>query len=128
MGFVKCIYKFDYVEMMNIFKDIQLEYSDVFKGLGFLLVKQDIKIDFLIFFVIYLFCCVLIVFCDKIKDEFDCMEEVGVIVQQKKFIVWVFMVIVKLNGKLCICIDFKDFNKVICREYYLFKIIEDVIQ
>lgn len=37
------------------------------------------------------------------------------------------VVVFKVNGKLRICLDFKDFNRVIFREYYFFFIIEDIV-
>lgn len=77
MGLVKRTYKLDHAETTNIPKDIQSEYSDVFKGLGLLPVKQDIKIDPLIPPVIHPPRRVPIALRDKIKDELDRMEELA---------------------------------------------------
>lgn len=130
MGLVKRTYKLDHAETTNIPKDIQSEYSDVFKGLGLLPVKQDIKIDPLIPPVIHPPRRVPIALRDKIKDELDRMEEAGVIVQQKEPTAWVnsMVTVQKPNGKLRICIDPKDLNKAIRREHYPLKTIEDVTQ
>lgn len=37
------------------------------------------------------------------------------------------VIVIKVNGKVRICIDFRDLNRVILREYFLLKIIEDFI-
>lgn len=126
MGLVKRTYKLDHAETTNIPKDIQSEYSDVFKGLGLLPVKQDIKIDPLIPPVIH----PPPIARDKIKDELDRMEQAGVIVQQKEPTEWVnsMVTVQKPNGKLRICIDPKDLNKAIRREHYPLKTIKDVTQ
>lgn len=57
------------------------------------------------------------------------MIDMGVIVKQEEFIEWVnlMVIVIKLNGKIRICIDLRDLNKVICCEYYFFKIVEEVI-
>lgn len=130
MGLVKRTYKLDHAETTNIPKDIQSEFSDVFKGVGLLPVKQDIGIDPLIPPVIHPLRRVPIALRDKIKDELDRIEEAGVIVQQKELAAWVnsMVTVQKPNGKLRICIDPKDLNKTIRREHYPLKTIEDVAQ
>lgn len=72
----------------------------------------------------------LLSLCDDIKDELDDMEFWGIIIKLKEgeLIVWVNSLVYcrKLNGKLRICLDFKDLNKVIFREYYVIFILEEI--
>lgn len=68
----------------------------------------------------YLFRIFFVVFRDELKGLFEGMEFKGVIKKVDEFIEWVnFIVCVeKSNGKLRICFDLRDLNKVIKREYY----------
>lgn len=89
----------------------------------------QVKIDYSLILEVYLFCKIFLILREKVIEEFDCMEELGVIYKVDKFIRWVsFLVVVqKLNGKICVCLVFRDLNKVIQREYYLMKIREEVV-
>lgn len=56
------------------------------------------------------------------------MELDGYIVFVEEFIEWVSLMVVSFrNNKVRICIDFKDFNEVIKREFYFMKIVEEVL-
>ena len=57
---------------------------------------------------------------DKLKDELDRMEKMGVIVKVDEPSEWVnsLVLVEKPNGDLRICLDPRDLNKAIRREYY----------
>ncbi len=61
----------------------------------------------------------------KVKEELQRMERLEVIERVHEPTDWVNSM-VKPNGKLRICIDPKDLNKAIKREYYPMKTIEEI--
>ncbi len=65
----------------------------------------------------------------KVKDELDRMERLGVIERVRQPTEWVnsLVTVVKPNGKIRLCIDPKDLNRAIKREQYPMKTIEEVI-
>ena len=64
----------------------------------------------------------------EIKDELDQMEETGVIKKVTEPTEWVSSLVYarKQSGKLRICLDPRDLNKVIMRPHYPTKNLEDV--
>ena len=108
--------------------DILQEYSDLFQGLGCLPGEHAIKIDPAVPPVIHPPRKVPVALEGKIKEEFDHMEEAGVIVCQTEPTEWVSsMVTVIKPSKIRICIDPRDLNQAIKREHYLMKTIEEVV-
>ena len=66
---------------------------------------------------------------DRVKEELQRMENDGVIKKQEESTDWVnSMVIVETSKKPRICIDPRDLNKAIKREYFPMKTIEEVVQ
>lgn len=57
------------------------------------------------------------------------MEKDGIIIWQIELIEWVnsFVIVIKFNGLVRFCFDFRDFNKVIRRFYYFMFIIEEIV-
>jgi hypothetical protein len=65
---------------------------------------------------------------EQIKEELQRMEDAGVIVKQTEPTDWVnSMVTVIKPEKIRVCIDPRDLNRAIKREYYPMKTIEDVV-
>ena len=108
--------------------DILDEYPDVFKGLGCLPEKHNIKIDLTVTPVIHPPRRVPIALKDKVKQELDRMEREGVVVRQTDPTPWVnSMVTVVKPNKVRICIDPRDLNTAIKREHFPMKTIEEII-
>ena len=65
----------------------------------------------------------------KVQQEFDRMEELGVIEKVEEPTDWVnsMVTIVKPNGKLRICIDPHDLNKAVKRDYYPMSTIDEIV-
>jgi len=68
---------------------------------------------------------------DDIKDELDDMESRGIITKIKEGepTAWVKSLVYrrKPNGKLRICLDPKDLNRAICREYHMIPTLEEIL-
>ena len=64
----------------------------------------------------------------KVRQELAWMKKLNVIEKVYEATEWVnsMVVITKPNGKLRICIDPRDLNKVIKREYYPMRTIEEI--
>jgi hypothetical protein len=65
---------------------------------------------------------------DKVKDELNRMEARGIITKAEQPTKWVnpIVVVKKPNGDVRICLDPVDLNKVIRREHYPLKTVEEV--
>ena len=65
----------------------------------------------------------------KVKQELERIEKLGVVERIREPTDWVnsMATIVKPNGKLRICIDPRDLNKAIKREYYPTRTIEEIV-
>ena len=57
---------------------------------------------------------------ERLKEELDLMEKLGVIRKAEEPTEWVssLVVVEKPNGKVRLCLDPRDLNKAIQREYY----------
>ena len=85
------------------------EYSDLFQGLGCIPGEHTIKEGSSISAVVQPPRKVPVSLKDKIKDEIDRMEQIGVIVRQTEPTDWVnSMVAVVKSNKIRICIDPRD--------------------
>ena len=64
----------------------------------------------------------------KVKDELERMERLGVIERIQDPTDWVnsMVTVIKPNGKLRICIDPRDLNRAIKREFYPMQTIEEI--
>ncbi|XP_033749332.1 uncharacterized protein K02A2.6-like [Pecten maximus] len=109
--------------------DITHDYGDIFKGLGCMPGTHTIKTDSTVTPVVDAPRKVPFALKDRIKKEFDRMEQEGVIVKQEDPTQWVnsMVTVVKPNGKIRICIDPKNLNSAILREHFPMKTVEDVI-
>ena len=102
-------------------------YSDLFQGLGCIPGEHTIEVDPSIPAVVHPPRKVSVSLQDKIKDELDRMEQIGVIVRQTEPTDRVnsILAVVKTN-KIRICIDPRDLNKAIQREHFPMMTIEEV--
>ena len=105
------------------------EYRDVFTGLGKLEGQYHIEVDKTVKPVIHAPRKVPFSLHDKVKEELDRMEDMGVIKKQEKPTDWVnsMVVVEKKNGSLRICMDPKDLNSAIKREHYVMSSLEDIM-
>ena len=64
----------------------------------------------------------------KVKEELDRMEKLGVIRKAEEPTEWVssLVVVEKPNGKVRLCLDPRDLNKAIQREHYPMETVEEV--
>lgn len=108
--------------------EILCEYPDVFQGLGCLSGEHTIQIDPSVKPVIHPPRKVPLAIRDKVKEELDRMEKIGVVTKQTEPTEWVnsMVTIVKPN-KVRICIDPRDLNRAIKREHYPMKTIDEVL-
>ncbi|XP_060079959.1 uncharacterized protein K02A2.6-like [Ylistrum balloti] len=104
-------------------------FEDLFSGLGCLPGEHSIKLDKSVTLVVHPPRRVPISLRDKVKDELDRMENLGVIVKQEEPTEWVnsLVTVLKPNGKLRLCIDPCDLNRAIQREHFPLKTIEEVV-
>ena len=109
--------------------DTLQKYKDVFEGLGHITeathhisIRQESKP------VVHPPRRVPVTLRPKVKQELERMERLNVIEKVQEATEWVnsMVVITKPNGKLRICIDPRDLNKVIKREYYPMRTIEEI--
>ena len=110
-------------------KDMLEEYKDVFTGLGCIEgVVHRIKVDRSHTPVVHPPRRVPVTLRSKVKNELQRMERLGVVKRVHEPTDWVnsMVIVTKPNGKLRICIDPRDLNKAIKREYYPMKTIEEV--
>lgn len=132
IGFI--VEKFNFIMCVDIVECdlVQLgqfsDFLDLICIIGIFLGEYKIKIDEYVKGVIYLVCCQLVLLKLRIIEKLREMELDGYIVFVEEFIEWVSLMVVSFrNNKVRICIDFKDFNEVIKREYYFMKIVEEVL-
>ena len=110
--------------------DIFEQYNDVFTGLGCVKgVVHQIATDPAVKPVVHPPRRVSAPLRQKVKDELDRMERLGVVERVQEPTEWVnsLVAVLKPNGKIRLCIDPKDLNRAIKREQYPMKTIEEVI-
>ena len=102
--------------------DILDSYSDVFEGLGCITdASYRIKVDENAQPIVHPPRKVPVTLRPKVQQELKRMEELDVIEKVEEPTDWVnsMVSIVKPNGKLRICIDPRDLNKAVKRDYYI---------
>ena len=110
--------------------DIFEQYNDVFTGLGCVKgVVHHIATDPAVKPVVHPPRRVSALLRQKVKDELDRMERLGVVERVQELTEWVnsLVTVLKPNGKIRLCIDPKDLNRAIKREQYPMKTIDEVI-
>ena len=109
--------------------DVLEKYKDVFEGLGHITnVTHHISLQQGSKPVVHPPRRVPVTLRPKVRQELARMEKLNVIEKVHEATEWVnsMVVITKPNGKLRICIDPWDLNKVIKREYYPMRTIEEI--
>ena len=110
--------------------DILDTYSDVFEGLGCITdASYHIKVDESAQPVVHPPRKVPVTLRPKFQQELNRMEKLDVIEKVEEPTVWVnsIVTIVKPNGNLRICIDPRDLNKAVKRDYYPMSTIDDIV-
>ena len=104
------------------------EYADCFGELGTLPKMHHITIDQSVKPVVHAPRRIPVVIKEKLKTTIDKMERLNVIEKITEPTDWVssMVVVEKANGSLRICLDPKDLNKAIKREYYHMPTAEDI--
>ena len=97
--------------------DIHQSFPKLFQGLGTL--KGDYQIQLKPdAFALYASRNVPIPLREKVKQELECMEKLGVISKVEKSTLWCagMVVVPKKSGDVCICVDLKSLNENVLRE------------
>ena len=104
------------------------EYQYVLKGLGKLSGKHHIHVDETVKPVVHASRKIRVAIRDKLEMELTQLEDEGVIAKVVEPTPWVSLLIIvpKPHGQLRICIDPRDFSKVIRREHYPSKTVEEI--
>ncbi|KAL9986304.1 hypothetical protein ACROYT_G000436, partial [Oculina patagonica] len=108
--------------------EILKKYEDVFDGIGCLKGTYQIKIDPNVSPVVHPPRKIPFTQREKVKEELDRMEKLGVIRKAEEPTEWVssLVVVEKPNGQVRLCLDPRDLNKAIQREHYPMKTVEEV--
>ena len=126
---LKLVQRIDVINNKPTDLDVFQKYRDVFEGFGcitkvvhHIAMKEENKP------VVHPPRRVPVTLRPKIKEELQRMERLEVIEKVQEATEWVnsMVVIRKPNGKLRICIDPRDLNKVVKREHYPMRTIEEI--
>ncbi|XP_063077523.1 uncharacterized protein K02A2.6-like [Engraulis encrasicolus] len=110
--------------------DMKKQYSEVFTGLGCLTGEYKIKLkDNVKPFALSLPRRVPLPLHDKVKEELQRMEKMGVIVPIEEPTDWCAGMVVapKPNGKIRICSDMTRLNEYICRERHILPAVDETL-
>ena len=107
---------------------VKAEYPDVFQGLGRLKDSYSIEIDESVRPVVHAPRRVPVPMREKVRKKLDELECDGVLTPVTEASDWVssMVIVQKPSGQIRICIDPKDLNTAIRREYYPMPTIEEV--
>ena len=105
-----------------------IENPTLFKGLEVMKTEHHIKLNVNATPVVHPPRKILMGLRDHLKKELDSMENTGVIKKVDEPTEWVNSLVVgeKPNGDLRICLDPRDLNKAIKREYYQLPTFEEI--
>ena len=108
--------------------NVKAEYADVFQGLGRLKDSYSIQIDDSIRPVVHSHRRVPVPMRNKVHEKLEQLVNEGVITPVTNATDWVssMVVVQKPNGQIRLCLDPKDLNVAISREYYPMPTIEEV--
>lgn len=108
--------------------DILKEYDDLFSGLGCSPGQHHIQIDPIVTPIVHAPRRIPVTLRDKIVEELQLMEKLGVIARQTEPTEWVnSMVTVVKPNKIRICMDPKDLNEAIKKKHYPLLTVEEVV-
>ena len=107
---------------------VKAEYPDVFQGLGRLKDSYSIEIDESVRPVVHAPRRVPVPVREKVRKKLDELESDGVLTPVTEATDWVSskVIVQKPSGQIRICLDPKDLNRAIKREYYPMPTIEEV--
>ena len=111
--------------------DLVKQYPGCFDGIGKFQGQYHITVDLSVRPVVNAQRCVPLSLREDIKRELDDMESKGIIMKLKEGeqTAWVNSLVYrgKPNGQLRICLDPKDLNKAIRREYHVIPTLEEIL-
>lgn len=127
LGFETCE-RLELVKKVCITRDILTAYKDVFEGLGCLPRVVHFEVDKSVKPVIEPNRRIPFSLVDKLKDELQRMESLGVIQKMYEPTDWVSSItlVSKANGKLRVCLDPRNLNKAVKRAHCSAPNIDDV--
>lgn len=113
---------------VQIETDVLKDYEELFNGLGCLPGKHHIQIDQTVTPVVHAPRRIPVALRDRVVEELQRMEKLGVIARQTEPTEWVnSMVTVVTPKKMRICMAPKDLNQAIKREHYPLLTVEEVV-
>ena len=109
-------------------EEIAEMYPELFKDLGRMEPEHHIKLNDNASPIAHPPRKIPIGICEKLKKELDSMEKTGIIRKVDEPTEWLnsMVVVEKPNGQLRICLDPRDLNKEIKREYYQLPTFEEI--
>ena len=125
LGLIKRVYSLE-VDSPKI----EMEFSDVFKGLGEIKdVQYQINIDPLSTPVVHPPRRIPMALRKPLEEELCRMDKLGVIEKKSELTSWVHSLVIarKANNKFRVCMDPSDLNRVVMREHFLMQTVEDVV-
>ncbi|XP_046544509.1 uncharacterized protein K02A2.6-like [Haliotis rubra] len=111
-------------------REVMDEYADVFEGLGLFPGEHSIRTNPEILPAVNAPRNVPVALRNKVKEEIERMENIGVLIKVDEPTPWVnFMVVVEKpkSNKVRICLDPKELNKAVQREHHRIPNLDDVI-
>ena len=127
MGLVKLVLAVE--ETADSAKAIIEEYEEIFSGIGNMTEPYKIQLESGAVPVVHPPRRVPVALRDKVKAELERMEKANIIQKVDEPTGWVnsMVVVPKPNGKVRICLDPRDLNKVIKREHYQMPVLQDAL-
>ena len=118
-------------DSMNSLTEEQVlaEYADLFKGLGKIEGKLHLEVDETVPPVVMPPRRVPVAVKEKLREELDRLESLGVLEKEDKPTQWVSSMVAtqKPSGKVRVCIDPQRLNQALKRRHYPLPVIEDIL-
>ena len=133
MGLIKLVYTCSKTNVQHkaLTKESILElYKDVFEGIGLFEGKCSIQTDPTVSPVIHASRRVPLALRDRLKEELERMESLGIITKFTEPTAWVSSLVIiqkSDSDKLRVCLDPKDLNAAILRPHYPSRTLEEIL-
>lgn len=129
LNLIKLINKLDTKKLCENYDNLKNDYKDVFTGIGCLKGTFKINLNENYKPVIHSPRKVPIALQEKLKNKLKKLQDKGIIAKVNHITEWVnpLVIVNKPNGDIRICMDPKDLNKSIKREYFLLPEVDDIL-